>query len=111
MNRISFPARSEFTFAIAAQSVLGCKYLNANYDETCILIPGERMKVLKFDMYNNLFEIGIENGSSYSCAFFTAIVAGLISIKGESVKENIEDYFNEYVGKQNIFIDIEKLLE
>ncbi len=110
-NKITFPASSEFTFAIAAQSVLGCKYLYSNYDENCILIPGEKIEVLKYDMYNNFFEIGIENGSSYSCAFFTSIVAALISIKGDDAKKNIEVYFNDYKGIENVFIDIEKILE
>ena len=110
-NKITFPANSEYTFAIASQSMLGCKYINSNYDETCILIPGERMNVLKFNTYNNSFEVGVENGSSYSCSLFTSIVAALISIKGDDIKENLEDYFKEYKGIENTFIDMKKILE
>lgn len=44
---ISYPASSEYTIPIASQSILDVPCLNANYDSTCLLIPGENISILK----------------------------------------------------------------
>jgi subtilisin family serine protease len=102
---ITFPARSEYTIAISSQSILGIPFLNANYDDTCLFIPGESISVLKWNSYDSKFDVGIENGSSYACAIFTGIAAMYLSNENNNVLMLRNDIQSIIATQNNNFFD------
>ncbi len=96
---ISYPASSQYTIPIASQSILGVPYLNANYDITCLLIPGENISILKWNAYDSKFDVGIGNGSSYACAIFTGIAAMYLSNENNNI-ELIRLEINKQIDNQ-----------
>ena len=105
---ISYPASSEYTIPIASQSILGVPYLNANYNSTCLLIPGENISILKWNEYDSKFDVGIGNGSSYACAIFTGIVAMYLSNENNNI-ELIRSEIKKQIDNQkseNCFINV-----
>lgn len=104
---ITYPAKSDYTYAISAQSMLGCKYINSNYNSDCILVPGEKIDVIKYDSYSRKFVVVQQNGSSFSCAIFTGIVS--IVLSNISSEKNREEYFlklNEYKNIDGMFLNV-----
>jgi len=76
-DELHYPASFDHVLAVSAQSMLGRLYMDTNYNEKSVVIPGEYIKTLSVHHETKADFIIYRSGSSFS----TAIMSGLAALK------------------------------